>query len=95
MQRQSKKVQAFRVIHARTECAFLFRDVVGCDQDIFKLDRLQRMEFGQDPLDGVRTPTRSGADPDGSVEECEQRCRALSIGEKDAETRRFDPLCNP
>ena len=83
------------VIHVRIECAFLFRDIAGCNQDIFKLARYQRMEFGEDPLEEVRTPTRSGADPDNRVEEYEPRCRGLSIDEKDAEIRRFDPLCNP
>ena len=50
------------------------------------------MEFGQDPLPEVRTPTRLGADPDDRVEEYEQRCRGLSIGEEDAKTRRFANL---
>ena len=86
------RVRAFHVIPTRIECAFLIPDIAGHNQDIFKLDRLQRMEFGEDPLQQVRTPTRSGADPDDRVEECEQRCRGLSMDEEDAKTRRFADL---
>ena len=77
------------------ECAFLVHDIAGYNQEIFKLERYQRMEFGKDLMFGVRTPTRSGADPDDRVEEYEQRCRGLSIGEEDAETRRFADLSTP
>ena len=86
------RVHAFHVIPKRIECAFLVRGIAGYNQEIFKLDRLQRMEFGEDPLQRVLTPTRSGADPDDCVEECEQRCRGLSMDEEDAKTRRFYDL---
>ena len=87
-----KRVHAFHVIPTRIECAFLVRGIAGYNQEIFKLERYQSMEFGEDPLWEVRTPTRSGADPDDRVEECEQRCRGLSIDEEDAKTRRFANL---
>ena len=44
------RVHAFHVIPTRIECAFLVRDIAGYNQDIFKFDRYQRMEFGEDPL---------------------------------------------
>ena len=89
------RVHAFHVIPTRIECAFLVRGIAGYNQEIFKLERYQRMKFGEDPMFGVRTPTRSGADPDDCVEEYEQRCRGLSIDEEDAETRRFADLSTP
>ena len=88
-------VHAFHVIPTRIECAFLVRGIAGYNQEIFKLERYQCMESGEDPMSGFRTPTRSGADPDDRVEEYEQRCRGLSIGEEDAETRRFADLSTP
>ena len=89
------RVHAFHVIPTRIECAFLVRGIAGYNQETFKLDRYQRMEFGEDPLWEVRTPTRSGADPDDRVEEYEQRCRGLSLDQEDAQTRRYASLCNP
>ena len=43
------RVHAFHVIPTRIECAFLVRGIAGYNQEIFKLERYQSMEFGEDP----------------------------------------------